>query len=130
MTDLFNAGALYQSASEIYGILRGRNEAKPPVPKRGSSLERPSDSNIGASGSAYPAKTKKCSKGQKHDANGKDVPVPDFNQSSPDMSKIMNITFNKKLRLKNISVTKNTKLEERKYWRQQRAGQLYTIVFF
>lgn len=90
------AGSLYQSASEIYGILRGKRESKPPVPKRCSSLERPNQANESNNSSVMeppPPRTKSgkiFSKDHRKDseASMKAVPtLPDFNQAPADMSK-------------------------------------------
>lgn len=85
---------IYQAASEIYGILRGKStDAKPPVPKRGSSLERPGFSGLSSGSSATipkPPRKVNLSKEAKEAAqaeSNKPMPnVPDFEQSSDDMS--------------------------------------------
>ena len=98
---------MYQSTSEIYGILGGRKcDSKPPVPKRCSSLERPQMSSSGSVGagsvtsiSSLSSSQHKSGKGAKDKKGGgggdrstgvenRVVPnLPDFNQSAPDMSK-------------------------------------------
>jgi len=92
-------GSVYQSASEIYGMLRGKKESKPPVPKRCSSLERPQEVNNSESSAVMgpPPPRTKTGKGFSRGAQRKDsttsigvatVPnLPDFNQPSADMSK-------------------------------------------
>jgi hypothetical protein len=90
-----NLGGIYQSASEIYGILRGKTtDTKPPVPKRGSSLERP-QSAASATPKPLPknVKSKEAKKQQQKQAESSSINkiyasnVPDFNQSAEDMSK-------------------------------------------
>ncbi|XP_021943180.1 uncharacterized protein LOC110841623 isoform X5 [Folsomia candida] len=88
-------GGIYQSASEIYGILRGKSiDAKPPVPKRCSSLERPQSA---AGGGQIPkplpknSKSKEAKKQQQRQEEKDNINkiyasnVPDFNQSAEDM---------------------------------------------
>ncbi|ODN05550.1 Metastasis suppressor protein 1 [Orchesella cincta] len=82
---------IYQAASEIYGILRGKTtDSKPPVPKRGSSLERPGGSNNSSTGtpSSIPKPPRKINSAKEsgHSESNRHVPhVPDFNPASDDM---------------------------------------------
>lgn len=70
--------------------MRGKPDAKPPVPKRGSSLERPTGSSGGSSIPKPPRKVnalKETKDAAKVESNKPMPNVPDFNQSSDDMSK-------------------------------------------